>query len=274
MPHETYEMIIWLAVVVIGVFAILSLYTYLNQGSIVFQPSRRIFATPDEFDLVYDDVRIHVSDGDKIHAWYFPDSDDSTTVLFCHGNAGNMSSRLETVQMLTEMGANVLLFDYRGYGLSDSEPSEKKMYADAEAAYNWLLREKAIASHKVIIFGRSLGGAVGVELAGRVDCAGLIIESSFTSVAEMGRHLYPYLPTRWLVRYHFDSIARIGQLECPVLVMHSQQDEIVPFRMGRRLYEAARAPKRFVELRGGHVDQNFSANNLYRNELREFIKSG
>lgn len=274
MPHETYEMIIWLGVAVVGVFVILSLYAYLNQGRIVFQPSRGIFATPGEFGLVYEDLRIHVSDGEEIHAWFFPINNDSTTVLFCHGNAGCMSGRLETVQMLTEIGVNVLLFDYRGYGLSDGKASEKNMYADAKAAYNWLLRERSTASHKLIIFGRSLGGAVGVELTGRVDCAGLIIESSFTSVAEMGRHLYPYLPTRWLVRYHFDSIARIGRLECPVLIMHSKQDEIVPFRMGRQLYEAAREPKRFVELSGGHVDQDFSVNNLYRNELREFIKPG
>jgi len=265
-------MIFWLAVVVVGGFAILSLYVYLSQGRIVFQPSRRISATPDELGLVHDEVYIDVTDGDRIHAWYFPINDDSTTVLFCHGNAGNISHRLETMKMLTEIGANVLLFDYRGYGLSDGQLGEENMYTDAEAAYRWLLREKSIASHNIIIFGRSLGGAVGVELAGRVQCAGLIIESSFTSVAEMGKHLYPYLPSRWLVRYHFDSVAKIGRLECPILVMHSQQDEIVPFRMGYRLYEAARGPKRFVELRGGHADQGLSPNDLYRNELRKFIK--
>ena len=152
MLRESHKMILWLAVAVVSVFAILSLYVYLNQGRIVFQPSRRISATPDELGLVYDEVYIRVAGGDKIHAWYFPINDDSTTVLFCHGNAGNISHRLETVQMLTEIGANVLLFDYRGYGLSDGQPSEENMYADAEAAYRWLLREKSTPSHNIAIF--------------------------------------------------------------------------------------------------------------------------
>jgi len=266
-------MILWFVIALCVAFAAFALYLYLNQGRMVFFPSRTISVTPENVNLAYEDVYLDVGAGHSIHAWHFPAAEGRKTVLFCHGNAGNISDRLETVQMLVGLDVGVLLFDYRGYGRSDGTPSEERMYADATAAYRWLCRDGAVSPADVIVFGRSLGGAVAVDLASGVECGGLIVESSFTSMAELGRRMYPYMPINLLLRFRFDSLAKIGRVRCPILVTHSPQDELIPFEMGRQLYAAAPAPKRFVELQGGHNEHDYMSNYLYINGLSEFIGS-
>lgn len=260
-------------IALVVVFALLCGYLYFAQDRVVFTPNRKIVITPDEVNLPYDDVYIEIDKGERINGWYFPVNDSARTVLFCHGNAGNISHRLETVEMFTKLGVNVFLFDYRGYGLSDGFPTEENVYADAEVAYHWLCGEKSVAPERIIIFGRSLGGAVAIELASRVPCAGLIVESSFTSAIEMGRRMFPYLPIGFLIRYRFDSVSKINRLDCPILVVHSPEDDLIPFEMGRRLYDNAGQPKCFIPITGGHNDRVYMQNESYLAGLREFINS-
>ena len=250
---------------------------YIFQDRLIFLPSRTIDATPAQYGWAYDEVKIAVLPAEKIYGWYFPSNqptDSQKTILFCHGNAGNISHRLSTVRLFLDLGANVLLFDYRGYGRSDGRPSEANAYADGLAAFNWLVQTKGVKPENIFLFGRSLGGAVAVELATRVKCGGVILESTFTSVADLGQKLYPFLPIRPLVRTRFDSVAKISSLTCPVLVAHSSEDELIPFEMGQRLYDSVQSPRRFVELSGRHNELGALDNELYRKTLEGFLRGG
>ena len=263
---------------IVGVFLIFVAFLYFNQGKLVFVPVRQLEATPTEVGLKYEDLFIEVGAGQRIHAWYLPNRNDAVehpkTVLFCHGNGGNISHRLDTGEYLTRLGGNVLLFDYRGYGLSDGEPSEENCYTDAEAAYRWLTDVKGVPPGDLFLFGRSLGGAVAIQLAASEACAGVVAESSFTSVADMGQRMYPFMPIKLMARYRFDALGTIRRLTCPVLVAHSPQDEMVPYDMGRALFEAAPEPKTFIELSGGHNERQYFASEAYRDGLRRFFGIG
>ena len=265
-------MFIWVIVIVVVVFVGLSGFLYLNQRRIVFVPMKDYAATPDHAHLTYEQVWLEPEPGIKIRGWYFPAAKGSDrAVMLCHGNAGNISHRLESVHFLLGLGVNVLLFDYRGYGESNGTPSEEGVYADAEAAYRWLREEKQIDPSNITIFGRSLGGAVAIELARRVPCGGVIVESSFTSAADFGRKMFPFLPIRLLLKYHFDSINKIGELSCPVLVTHSPDDDLIPFEMGKRLFDAAKPPRKFIELSGGHNERLYFSDRHYTEGVRAFI---
>lgn len=265
-------MLLTAAILVVGLFVFLSAMAYFGQGQMMFVPSREIEITPDQIGLVFDDVFIEVIDNEKIHAWYFPAATGSAkTVLFYHGNAGNISHRVLTAKLLLELGVNVLLIDYRGYGRSDGEPTEANIYADAQTAYDWLREQKQRQPAEIFLFGRSLGGAVAVEIGATNECGGVIVESSFTSIVEMGRRVYPYLPVSLLVRYPFDSISKISRIQSPVLVTHSPEDEMIPYEMGQQLYQAASGDRTFVVLSGGHNDQSYFDNVNYRNSLREIL---
>lgn len=249
---------------------------YFFQTKLVFYPTREFAVTPSQLQLPYEDVYINVTAKERIHGWYFaannPDSgQEGPVALFCHGNAGNISHRLETVVLILSLGVDILLFDYRGYGKSDGSPSEANIYADAKACYNWLVEQKGVRPENIILFGRSLGGAVAIELARRAKCGGVVVESSFTSAADMGKRMFPFIPIKYLVRYRFDSIGKIGSLTCPVLVTHSPDDDIVPFEMGRRLFAAANEPKRFITLRGGHNDREYLADASYTAALKALM---
>ncbi len=267
-------MIVAAAILVIGLFVFLSAMAYFGQGGMIFAPSREIEITPDEVGLAFDDVFVNVTDTERIHAWYFPAAATeatSRTVLFCHGNAGNISGRIETAQLLLELGVNVLLFDYRGYGRSDGEPTEANVYADAQAAFDWLRQQKRLQATDIFVFGRSLGGAVAVEMGVVNDCGGVIVESSFTSIVAMGQRVYPYLPVSLLARYRFDSISKMAGIRAKVLVTHSPDDDMIPYEMGQQLHEAASGERAFISLSGGHNDQSYFDNASYRNGLREFF---
>lgn len=263
---------LWLVAFIIGGFVCISAYLYFNQKNMVFYPTHRLDQTPSDIGLAHEDLRLSVSPDESIHAWYFPPVETGArTVLFCHGNGGNMSHRLETAEYLQGMGCGVLMFDYRGYGQSDGVPSEENCYADVRACYDWLREQKDISSDGIVIFGRSLGGAVAVDLASRVACGGLIVESSFTSAVDMGRLMFPMFPIELLVRYRFDSAAKIGQVRCPILITHSTQDEVAPFKLGQRLFELAPEPKQMVAFSGGHNERDYYAEPEYRQALREIL---
>ena len=268
----------WLLIAAVVVLLAFVVFFYFYQKRIVFYPAKEMAMTPDELNLAFEDVYINVEDADRIHGWYFPaaapagaDCETARTVLFCHGNAGNISHRFETITYLAELGVSQLIFDYRGYGRSSGSPTETNVYADAMAAYRWLVDKKGIRPEDIVVFGRSLGGAVAIDLASRVDCGGLIVESSFTSAGEMGRLMFPVFPVRLLLRVKFDSVDKISACGCPVIVAHSPGDDLIPFRMGQKLFERAVEPKQFVQLSGGHNERVYFNDPAYRAALVDLL---
>ena len=181
-----------------------------------------------------------------------PGNTNNKTILFMHGNAGNISHRLETIQIYHQLGFNFLIFDYRGFGNSSGSPSEKGTYLDAKAAWDYLINEKNTKAEDIIIVGRSLGGGVASEMAKRSKPAMLVLESTFISMPKISQEHYPFMPTNLIVKHRYDTINKLSDIECPVVVIHSKDDEVVPFSHGKLLYKSANKPKSFIELRGGH----------------------
>lgn len=260
-----------LLLVLVCTYALLAAFLYFYQDKLVFVPTHNEVMLPDEFGLTYSDVELEVAPGEYIRGWYFPVNDSANTVLFCYGNGGNKSRRMHTIQFFIELGVNLLIFDYRGFGQSDGKPSEANCYDDAEAAYHWLLDEKGLSPDKIILFGRSLGGGVVTELATRVPSGGLVVESSFTSVAELSGLMFPYMFADKLVRSRFESIDRIAGINRPLLVTHSTEDDMIPFWMGRALFERGKEPKRFVEFKGAHNDRDYYEDSTYRAVMQRFL---
>ncbi|HEX7455735.1 MAG TPA: alpha/beta hydrolase [Gallionella sp.] len=249
----------------------LLLAVYSFQSHLVFFPQtgREIIATPAQVGLPYEDIHLQTSDGISLHGWYIPALQSRGTVLFLHGNAGNISHRLDSVQMLHRLGYSTLIFDYRGYGNSGGAPTEQGTYQDAEAAWNYLTVQRH-ACH-IVLYGESLGGSVAAWLAARQKPAALVIASGFTSVPELGQQLYPYLPVRWLVRIRYDTRENLRKVAAPVLIAHSPEDEIVPFGHGRALFAAANPPRQFLELAGGHNDGFIYMRESWVRVLGEFL---
>ena len=259
-----------------GIYLLLSLALYLLQGKMVFlanMPGRALTATPSDFGLEFEDVSITTRDGEKLHGWYVPAIRGRGVVLFFHGNAGNISHRLDSIEIFHQLGLDTLIIDYRGYGQSSGKPTEQGTYLDAEAAWSYLVDERGIAANRIIIFGRSLGGAIGAWLGTQQTAAAVIIESSFTSGVDMARRLYPFLPARLITRLHYPAAEYASRLQCPVLVVHSRDDEIIPFEMGQSIYAAAPQRKSFLELRGDHNSGFFISRNDYLPGLDKFIDS-
>jgi len=249
--------------------ALLSGCAWLN-GKLIYQPRAGVEATPTQAGLPFTETWIQAADGPRLQAWLIPNASTSPVILLCHGNGGNISHRLLKAKLLRKAGASVLLFDYRGYGRSEGKPTEAGTYADGEAAYAWL-RARGVPDSRIVFYGESLGAAVAIDLATRHRVAGLIVESGFTSALDMGRRLFPHLPVSRMIRYRYDNLAKIRRVLTPVLVMHSPDDEIVPFEMGQRLYTAAPDPKTFLELRGTHNEGFIVAAQAYVDALREFL---
>ena len=262
------------------IYVVLGALLYFLQGSLVFlanMPGRALDATPGDIGLAYEDVHIATSDGERLHGWYVPAAAARGVLLFFHGNAGNISHRLESIAIFNRLGLDVLIVDYRGYGQSTGKPGEKGTYRDAQAAWAYLLEERGLAPGRTVVFGRSLGGAVGAWLASQLPGdeapAAVIVESSFSSGADMARRLYPIYPARLLTRLEYPVVEYVARLRSPVLVVHSRDDEIIPFSMGRAIYEAAPAPKSFLELRGDHNAGFWISREAYTAGLDGFLDS-
>lgn len=254
------------------VYLILLCYLFLFQKRMIYFPWKIITDDPSDINLEFEDVYIKTSDGVKIHAWYIPVFESRATILFCHGNAGNLSHRLDTIRIFHELGLNVLIFDYRGYGKSQGNTTEKGTYLDALAAWNYLVTKKNISSSQIIIAGRSLGGSVGAWLAKEKKPRGLIIESSFTSVPEMGQKIYPFFPIKLLSRFKYNTRDYIQEIECPIMIVHSRQDNIIPFQFGEELFKSAKEPKLFLEIAGGHNGGFIDSENVYKAGFNKFFK--
>lgn len=244
---------------------------FVAQPSMVFVPYSRLHATPEDWRMNYEDVWFTATDGVELHGWYITAPVPQGTVLFLHGNAGNISHRRDSIAIFRRLGLDVFIIDYRGYGQSRGSPSERGLYADAEGAWTYLTEQRGIPAHDIVIFGRSLGGIVATHLASQVDSRALIVESGFTSAADMARHSFPVLSSLVFLRFDFDAASRIADVDAPVLVLHSQDDEIIPYELGRRLYAAAREPKEFVALRGDHNSGFLRSQPAYEQSLATFL---
>ena len=253
---------VWLALVIL---------IYFFQARLVFYPSRTLGQTPADIKLDYEDVFLQGRDAVEIHGWWLPAENARATLLFLHGNAGNISHRLNSLKIFHDLGLATLIIDYRGYGKSRGKPSEQGTYLDAMAAWRYLTEDKDIKPQRIIIFGRSLGGAVAVWLAANTASAGLILESTFTSISDVGREHYPYLPVNYLARIHYPSIDRIDKINAPLLCIHSREDEIIPYRLGKALYDRASEPKYFLEISGGHNGGFLESGRRYTGGLNRFI---
>lgn len=254
-----------------AIYALLCLAIFAFQPRLVFFPEKALAATPRAIGLRYEDVNLTSTDGTPVHGWYLPGRDDGHTLLFLHGNAGNISHRLDSLRIFHELGLNVLIIDYRGYGRSGGTPGEQQSYEDGLLAWQYLTDTRAVAPSRIVIFGRSLGSGVATWLATRTAPAGLILESAFTSVPDLARKYYPIFPVRWLARIRYDSAARLPSVNCPVLIVHSRDDELIPVAHGRALFELARDPKSFLELRGDHNSAFMLNGQHYRQGLARFL---
>jgi len=242
------------------------------ERSAVYAPSRRLDATPEDAGLAYEDVQFVAEDGVLLHGWWIPHPAARGTLIYCHGNGANIANRVGICADLHAMGVNVFIFDYRGYGLSRGWPTEKGTYRDARAAYEVVRARYADAENPpVVVLGASLGGAIAAQLATDKPVRGLIIESSFSSAVDVGRHLYPWLPVRLIARFRYDAASRVAGLVVPKLFASSRDDTLVPFDVGCRLYDAAAEPKQFVELRGPHDEGSWQTNPAYREALARFL---
>ena len=266
-------MIVRLVFVALFFCVIIAAVIYFFQDRLLYFPSREMAGTPALSGLVFEDVYFQAKDGTLLHGWYIPAREARATLLFCHGNGGNISHRLDSILILHSLGLNVFIFDYRGYGMSQGRPSERGTELDALAAWQWLVDKKQANPSKVIIFGRSLGGAVAAGLASACGAAGLIIESSFTSYCDIGREHYPWLPVRLLAKYRYATIEMVTKISMPVLIVHSSDDELVPFRYGRKLFEACTGQKYFLQISGGHNDGFLLSGDIYVQGLDRFIRA-
>ncbi len=254
-------------------YLLVCLLAFLFQGKLVYFPERNLAVTPEEVGLSYQDVEFQTRDGVRLHGWLVPAPREMAVLLFCHGNAGNISGRLESVRLFHALGLTVFIFDYRGYGRSAGHPNEAGTYADTHAAWEYLTEHERVAPGRIVLFGRSLGGAVAIELATHVRPRGLIVEATFSSAVELGARAYPWLPVRQLGRIRYDSLARIGAIRCPKLFIHSLNDEVVPYTLGLKLFQRACEPKNFLKIRGNHNDGFLTSGRAYTDGLQSFLAS-
>lgn len=270
-----------------GLYLLLTLLLFALQEQMIYLPGhRQVNADPDLLGLAWREFDLPVAEGVRVHGWLVPPplvvelpehglhQRPPLWVHFSHGNAGNISHRLDTLRILHGLGLGVALYDYRGYGRSTGRPSEAGILEDSLAV--WQLLRNEVPASRIILWGRSLGGAVAAQTAAALSAAGtppaaLVLESTFTSVVDMGRRSYPFLPVRQLCRHPHDALAHLAEVRCPVLVIHSPEDDIVPYTMGRKLLDAAPDPKELLEIRGDHNHGFLHSEEQYAQGLRDYL---
>ena len=246
---------------------------YLMQGRMLYLPNvpgRTLTLTPANERMDYEDVSIETADGVRLHGWFVPGG-TRRVLLFFHGNAGNISHRLESIRQFRNLELSVLIIDYRGYGQSEGRTTEAGIYRDADAAWRYLTETRDVRPEDIVIFGRSLGASDAARLAGREEPLALIVESSFTSVPDIAQELYPWLPVRWLSRMNHATRDYVREVRCPLLVVHSRDDEIIPFHHGRAIFEAAPAAHTLLALRGSHNDAHVWDERAYIEGIWRFL---
>lgn len=240
----------------------------------IYFPMRELEVTPESLGVPFEDLWLVAEDGVRLHAWFLPVEAPRCTVLLSHGNAGNISHRLDRARLLqAALRADVLLYDYRGYGRSDGAPDEEGTYRDARAAYRYLVDTRHVPPSRMILFGESLGCAVAVDLALTHPSRAVVLESPFASIRDMAGATLPWLPVGRFLRTKYDNLAKIGRLGAPLLVMHGDRDSVVPFEQGQRLFTAAPEPKRFYRIAGAdHNDTYLTGGSAYWAALSAFVE--
>lgn len=255
----------------LGIFIGLTvIYLRYIERRTIFYPTREIEYLPNQLGLEFEEIFFKTSDNIDINGWFMPSPNARYTLLFCHGNAGNISHRLEKLEFFHILGLNVFIFDYRGYGKSQGKPSEDGIYLDTLASYEYLLSRK-ITPKQIIGFGESLGAAAIIDLAFRKELGGLIIEGGFSSAKDMVKAIYSPLLPHWIFASRFDNINKIKSVKAPKLIIHSINDEIVPYRLGKMLYENAINPKEFLQIHGGHNLCFFESSDILKEKISNFI---
>lgn len=261
------NILIKIILIVAGVF----LYVRWLESRSLFYPVKEVGFTPRDIGAPYEEITFTTPDGVKLRGWLIRSNDNGRTVLYCHGNAGNIGDRMPKLKILRELGLNVFIFDYRGYGESEGKPSEEGVYLDARAAYDHLTGRPDIDKDHIAVYGVSLGGAVAIDLAVNRKIAGMVIDSSFTSAREMAQRLYPFLPS-FFMKARFDSASKVKDTRVPKLFLHSREDTVVPFAIGEKLFRAAAEPKEFVEVKGPHGESNAYDAAVFREAMKTFFE--
>ena len=264
----------WRGGIFLGAAILIVMSSHTLERMLVYYPTRDVLDDPARIGLAFQDVFITTGDGVRLHGWFIPFAGARQTVLILHGNAGNIGHRVPWLGMLYGLRVNLLIVDYRGYGRSGGRPFEKGLYEDAVGTYLWWARNRSGSDQQLVLLGESLGGAVAVDLAARVRVDGLILQSTFTSAWDMAKTILPLGLLQPLIRVKFDSESKIRQITCPKLILHGSRDDIVPLRLGKRLYDAAMPPKDFCEFPlAGHNDLVWTAGPEYLERISEFLRA-
>lgn len=257
--------------VLIGSYVFLAAYIYFSQNSQVFHPPKGHTDNPANWGLEYETVLLN-SEGHTLTNWWIPGDSTKPVVLFFHGNATNISELYSHVQLFSALGMGIFLLDYRGYGLSEGQPSEFGTYADGQAAWFYLVEKKAVLPADIIFYGHSLGGAVAAGVAANFPPGSMILEGTFTSVPDVGAEIYPYLPVRLMSHIKYPTLERIGHFAFPILIIHSQDDAVIPVHHGEKLFAAATEPKQFYRSHGGHHNGFANGGVVATAVLKDFLK--
>ncbi len=261
----------WILILAILLIIMFSVFYKKIENHFVFAPQKKLDFSPSDYHMTWRDVYLDTPDGCLLHGWYF-EASEGPVVLFCHGNAGNISHRLDFIKVLNSMALNVFIFDYRGYGKSTGKPSEKGLYIDALCAYDYLVEKENKKPEEIILLGRSLGAAAAIEIAGKRKVRLLISESGFLSTRHMAGHMGIYRLISPFVPANFNNLEKIKNISVPKLIIHGDADEMIPFSMGERLFKEAAEPKQFYAVKGaGHNDTYVVGGEEYREVLRAFV---
>jgi fermentation-respiration switch protein FrsA (DUF1100 family) len=258
----------------LGVLIGATLFLVMFEKHFIYYPSADLDLTPKALGLPFEEVVLDVEPGVKIHGWFIKAATEPgvATILFSHGNAGNIADRVHRVHSLRTLGADFLLYDYRGYGRSTGEPDEEGTYRDGRAAYAYLVKTRSIDPGRIVLMGESLGCAISIQLALDRKAAGLVLEAPFASISHMAAAVFSFLPIGPLVRTRYDNLSKVPHLSLPLLVFQGTQDEVIPTSQGRMVFEAAPEPKQFVRITGAHHnDVYIVGDETYRRALSEFV---
>jgi len=256
---------------VVSIYLIIALSMVIFQRHLVYFPSAIMNADPSDVGLDFEEVVLTTEDAVKLHAWFVPAEEDRAAVLFCHGNAGNISGRLAMLELLHDLGLSTLIFDYRGYGKSDGTPSEEGTYLDGQAAWHHLTKVRGYEPNRIMLFGRSLGGGIASRIAVENKPAALVLMSTFTSLPAIGQEAYPYMPVKLLSRYRYPVLTNLHRVDAPVLVMHGRDDEVIPYHHGEELFTASGRSSQFVQLPGGHNDALMTGSDIISRAIERLL---
>lgn len=256
-----------LAVLYLGICALF----YFIQDSLIFPGKKEMSRDPSYYGWEFEEVWLEPQPGEQSLAWYLPLEGARGVCLFSHGNGGNISTRLESIGILRKLGLSVLAYDYGGYGKSSGRTNEERVYADVRAAWCYLTETKGYAPEKILLFGRSMGGAPTTQLATEVKPAGFVLESAYTSLPAIAQEVVKWLPARFITKYRFDNLSKIGDIHHPLLVIHSPDDTLVQYHHGQQLYAAANEPKQFLEIHGDHGDGFVQSMDIYLAGWEKFL---